>query len=54
MVIGLTIIVAIVAAMGATIVKVYEWRQDVLYLALPRKESREPNRGDRLSSLLFA
>jgi hypothetical protein len=31
MVIELALLVAVVAAMGATIVKVYEWRQDVLY-----------------------
>jgi hypothetical protein len=31
MIIELALLVAVVAAMGATIVKVYEWRQDVLY-----------------------
>jgi hypothetical protein len=31
MVIELAVLFAVVAVMGATIVKVYEWRQDVLY-----------------------
>jgi hypothetical protein len=31
MFIELALFVAVVAAMGATVVKVYEWRQDVLY-----------------------
>jgi hypothetical protein len=31
MLIELALFVAIVAAMGATVVKIYEWRQDVLY-----------------------
>jgi hypothetical protein len=45
MVIELAVLVAIVAAMGATIVKVYEWRQDVLYgpyLARVRVEQNRP------------
>jgi hypothetical protein len=31
MIIELAVLFAVVAAMGATIVKVYEWRQNVLY-----------------------
>jgi hypothetical protein len=31
MFIELAVLVAIVVAMGATVVKIYEWRQDVLY-----------------------
>jgi len=31
MVVELVIFVAVAVAMGAVIVKVYEWRQDVLY-----------------------
>jgi hypothetical protein len=39
----LALFVAIVAAMGATVVKIYEWRQDVLYgpyLARERVEQK--------------
>jgi hypothetical protein len=45
MLIDLAILVALVAVMGATIVKVYEWRQDVLngpYLARDREELNRP------------
>jgi hypothetical protein len=43
MLIELALFVAIVAAMGATVVKIYEWRQDVLYgpyLARERVEQK--------------
>jgi hypothetical protein len=40
MVIELAVFVAIVAAMGGAIVKVYEWRQDVLYGPLVRRDDR--------------
>jgi len=46
----LTVVVAAKAkktAMGATIVKVYEWRQNVLYGPYLAKE-RAQNSGDRL------
>jgi hypothetical protein len=43
MLIELALFIAIVAAMGATIVKVYEWRQNILYgpnLAKEREKTR--------------
>jgi hypothetical protein len=33
-----------VAAIGAAIVKIYEWRQDVLYGPYLAKQRSEPNR----------
>jgi hypothetical protein len=44
MVIELALLVAVVAAMGTTIVKVYEWRQDVLYGPYPTRDRVKPNR----------
>jgi hypothetical protein len=44
MVIELAIFVAVVAVMGATIVKVYEWRQDVLYGPYLARDRREQER----------
>jgi len=44
MVIELALFVAVVAAMGATIVKVYEWRQDVLYGPYLPRDSGDRNR----------
>jgi hypothetical protein len=44
MLIDLAILFALVTAMGATIVKVYEWRQDVLhgpYLGAERSAKHE-------------
>jgi hypothetical protein len=45
MIIELAVLVAVVAAMGATVVKIYEWRQNVLYgpyLAKERAEQKRP------------
>jgi hypothetical protein len=42
MVIELAILVAVLAAMGATIVKVYEWRQDALYGPYLARERVDP------------
>lgn len=44
MIIELTVLVATVAAMGAAIVKIYEWRQDVLYGPYLARERVEQNR----------
>jgi hypothetical protein len=41
MVIELAVLFAVVAAMGATVVKVYEWRQDVLYGPYLAPQARE-------------
>ncbi len=40
MVIELAVLLALVAAMGGLIVKVYEWRQDVLYGPYLRHDDR--------------
>ena len=39
-VIELAVFLALVAAMGGAIVKVYEWRQDVLYGPYCRRDDR--------------
>jgi hypothetical protein len=44
MLIELALFVAVVAAIGATIVKIYEWRQDVLYGPYVAKERSEQKR----------
>jgi len=44
MVIELAVLVAVVAVMGATIVKIYEWRQDVLYGPYFARDRARPNR----------
>jgi hypothetical protein len=44
MVIELALLIAVAAAMGDTIVRVYEWRQDVLYGRDRAKARVEPNR----------
>ena len=46
MFIELALFVAVVAAMGATIVKFYEWRQDVLYGPYLTRDRGEPGRRD--------
>ena len=40
MVIELAVFLAIAAAMGGAIVRVYEWRQDVLYGPYLRRDDR--------------
>jgi hypothetical protein len=40
MVIELAVLFAVVAATGAAVVKVYEWRQDVLYGPYLRHDDR--------------
>ena len=44
MIIELALIVAVIAATGATIVKLYEWRQDVLYGPYLAPEHRATSR----------
>jgi hypothetical protein len=44
MVIELALLVAVVAVMGAIIVKVYEWRQDVLYGPYLARDRVDPKR----------
>jgi prepilin signal peptidase PulO-like enzyme (type II secretory pathway) len=44
MIVELTVLVAIVAAMGAAVVKIYEWRQDVLFGPYLARGCVEPKR----------
>jgi hypothetical protein len=44
MVIELAVLVAVVAVIGAAIVKVYEWRRDVLYGPYLARDRARPNR----------
>ena len=44
MVIVTILFLPFVAAIGAAIVKIYEWRQDVLYGPYLAKQRSEPNR----------
>jgi hypothetical protein len=44
MVIELAILVAVVAVMGVAVVKVYEWRQDVLYGPYLARDRGKQNR----------
>jgi hypothetical protein len=44
MVIELAILVAVVAVAGPSIVKVYEWRRDVLYGPYLARDRVRPNR----------
>jgi hypothetical protein len=44
MIIELALLIAVVAAIGASVVKIYEWRQDVLYGPFLAKDGENRNR----------
>jgi len=40
MAVELAVLFAVVAVMGAAVVKIFEWRQDVLHGPYPRRDDR--------------